>query len=110
VKSENSSWRAGTSVAANYRAACRARSKVEFLSKLGIVEEEADESVFWLELIIDAELLDRKQVEPLLNEANELTAIMVASRKSTRQSINKSKFEKQQSKIENRKSKIHKND
>ena len=71
--------RCGTSVAANYRSACRARSKVEFLSKLGIVEEEADESVFWLELIIDAELLDRKQVEPLLNEANELTAIMVSS-------------------------------
>jgi len=94
--------RSGTSVAANYRSACRARSKVEFLSKLGIVEEEADESAFWLELIIETKLLERHQVESLLNEANELVAIMVSSRKSTRKSIN-------QSKIENRKSKIQKN-
>ena len=101
--------RAGTSVAANYRAACRARSKVEFLSKLGIVEEEADESAFWLELIIETKLLEKHQVESLEKEANELVAIMVSSRKSTRRSINQSKIEKQQSKIENRKSKIQKN-
>ena len=63
--------RLGTSVAANYRAACRARSKVEFVSKLGIVEEEADESALWLELIIEGELVNRTLVEPLWNEANE---------------------------------------
>jgi len=106
--------RAGTSVGANYRAACRARSKVEFLSKLGIVEEEADESAFWLEIIIDTGLLEKNQVEPLLNEANEITAIMVSSRKSTRKSLNQSKrgirnskisrkFETRKSKLENQK-------
>src|SRR4026209_1296847 len=63
--------RAGTSVAANYRAACKGRSRVEFIAKLGIVEEEADESAFWLELIIEGSLLRAKLVEPLLNEANE---------------------------------------
>ena len=79
--------RLGTSVAANYRAACRARSKVEFVSKLGIVEEEADESALWLELIIEGELMNRTLVEPLWNEANELVAIMTSSRKSASRSI-----------------------
>ncbi len=74
--------RSGTSVGANYRAACRGRSKAEFISKLGIVEEEADESVYWLELVIEAGLMSRKRIEPLLQEANEIVAIMVASRKS----------------------------
>jgi len=72
--------RSGTSVGANYRAACRGRSKAEFISKLGTVEEEADESAYWMELIIDAGLLPKARVEPLLWEASELTAIMVASR------------------------------
>ncbi len=58
----------GTSVAANYRAACRARSKLEFIAKLGLVEEEADESAFWLELIIETGLLRVSQVKPLLTE------------------------------------------
>jgi four helix bundle protein len=71
--------KAGTSVGANYRAACRGRSKAEFNSKLHIVLEEADESAFWLEIIIDAELLSKKMVQPLLNEANELTAIFSRS-------------------------------
>jgi four helix bundle protein len=62
--------RAGSSVGANYRAACRGRSKAEFISKLGIVIEEADESVYWLELIIEAQLLNKNQVQPLLDEAN----------------------------------------
>ncbi|MCB0293056.1 MAG: four helix bundle protein, partial [Calditrichaeota bacterium] len=53
-------FRSGTSVAANYRAACRARSKAEFLAKLGVVEEEADETLFWLELISDLQLLNKK--------------------------------------------------
>ncbi len=71
--------RAGTSVGANYRAACRGRSKAEFASKLGTVAEEADECCFWLELIVDGELLPRSKVEILQQEANELTAIFVAS-------------------------------
>jgi len=79
--------RSGTSVPANYRAACRRRSKAEFISKLGIVEEEADESLFWLELIIEGELLKKSLVEPLWREANELVAIMTSSRKSASSSI-----------------------
>jgi len=74
--------RSGTSVGANYRAACRGRSKAEFIAKLGIVEEEADESAFWMELIIEGELMSKKRVEPLLSEANEIVAIITASRKS----------------------------
>ncbi|MDB5389949.1 MAG: four helix bundle protein [Planctomycetaceae bacterium] len=74
--------RSATSVGANYRAACRGRSKAEFVAKLGIVIEECDESGFWMELIVEGELLKANLVEPLLNESNELTAIMVASRKS----------------------------
>ena len=76
--------RSGTSVAANYRAACRGRSRAEFISKLGTVEEEADESCFWLELIIEGELMSEKKVSPLLKEANELTAIFVSSKISAK--------------------------
>jgi len=79
--------RSGTSVPANYRAACRGRSKAEFISKLGVVEEEADESAFWLELIIEGGLLKKSLVEPLWREANELVAIMTSSRKSASRSI-----------------------
>src|SRR5438105_12399812 len=71
--------RSGTSVAANYRAACRGRSHAEFISKIGFVEEEADETALWLELIIDDKLLPEEQVGALLKEANELVAIMAAS-------------------------------
>jgi len=67
--------RSGTSVAANYRAACRARSTAEFISKLGNVLEESDESALCMELIIEDEMLPAKRVESLLTEANELTAI-----------------------------------
>jgi len=74
--------RARTSVGANYRSACRGRSRAEFAAKLGIVEEEADESAFWMEIIIEAGLMERRLVQPLLDEAEELVAIMVASRKS----------------------------
>src|SRR6266481_691600 len=74
--------RSGTSVAANYRAACRARSKADFASKLGIVEEEADESAFWLELLVESGLVPPRRLEKLLGEANQLTAIIVASRKT----------------------------
>lgn len=74
--------RCGTSVGANYRAVCRARSNAEFIAKLGVVVEEADESAFWLELIIEAELLEANLVKPLLIETNEIISIMIASRKS----------------------------
>ncbi len=77
--------KSGTSVGANYRSACRARSKAEFTAKLGIVEEEADESAFWMEIIIESSMLKGdKSIQPLLNEANELVAIMVESRKTVR--------------------------
>jgi len=72
--------RSGTAVGANYRAACRGRSKAEFISKLGTVEEEADECAYWMELIVDAGLLNAKRVTALFQEANELPAIMAASR------------------------------
>ena len=72
--------RAGTSVGANYRAACRGRSIAEFVAKIGIVEEEADESAFWLELIIEGAFLKERRVKPLLDEANEITRIMASSR------------------------------
>ena len=78
--------RSGTSVAANYRAACRARSKPEFIAKLGTVEEEADESAFWLELIIDAGLMSDSKIRPLLNEASEIVAIMASSKKTAAKS------------------------
>ncbi len=89
--------RAGTSVGANYRASCRGRSKAEFAAKLGTVAEEADESCYWMELIIEGGLLDEALVQPLLAEANELTALFTAAAKTSRLS-------NQQSKIANRKS------
>ena len=77
--------RSGTAVGANYRATCRARSKAEFIAKIGVVEEEADESGFWMELIVEGCLLPARKVSALLQEANELTAIMAASRISASQ-------------------------
>ena len=85
--------RAGTSVGANYRAACRGRSKAEFAAKMGTVAEEADESCFWLELIIDGSLLEERIVKPLLDEANELTAIFTSAGKTARLSNQQSKIE-----------------
>jgi four helix bundle protein len=76
--------RSGTSVGANYRAVCRSRSKAEFIARIGVVEEEADESAFWLELILEGDLGPKDQATPLLKEANELVAIMAASRKSAK--------------------------
>ncbi|HVT87800.1 MAG TPA: four helix bundle protein [Tepidisphaeraceae bacterium] len=76
--------RSGTSVGANYRAACRGRSKAEFLSKLGIVEEEADESAFWMELIVESGMKKLRVVEPLRDEADQLTRIVIASIKTVR--------------------------
>lgn len=76
--------RSGTSVGANYRAACRARSPKEFVAKLGIVEEEADESIFWLELLEESGLVERAKVDPLRREANELLAITISSIRTAR--------------------------
>lgn len=78
----NQLGRAGTAVGANYRAACRSRSAAEMISKLAVVEEEADESAFWLELIAGHGIVASEKLAPLLREAGELTAIMVASRKT----------------------------
>jgi four helix bundle protein len=72
--------RAGTSVGANDRAACRGRSKAEFIAKIGLVEEEADESAYWMELIMEAGLLAVSRVSPLHAEAEELRKIMAKSR------------------------------
>jgi four helix bundle protein len=71
--------RSGTSVGANYRAACRSRSRAEFVAKLGIVLEEADETVFWLELLLDAGIVQQSKLSALVKEADELTSIFVTS-------------------------------
>ena len=81
--------RAGTSVGANYRAACRAKPSADFISKMGIVEEEADESIYWMELLIEAGIVKSTDLESLMREANELLAIAVSSIKTARR--NKSK-------------------
>lgn len=78
--------RSGTSVAANYRAACRARSRAEFASKMGIVAEEADESVFWLEMLNETGVVKTQRVDPLLKESRELTAIFTAALYTTKAS------------------------
>ena len=82
--------RSGTSVGANCRAACRGRSKAEFIAKIGIVVEEADESAFWLELIMESDLLEAKRVSPLHREAEELTAIFTASARTAKSTSPKS--------------------
>ncbi|MGJ8643639.1 MAG: four helix bundle protein [Luteolibacter sp.] len=77
--------RSGTSVSANYRAACLAKSPADFASKVGTAVEESDESALWMELIIEDNILPAKQVESLRQEANQLTAIFCASIKTVRQ-------------------------
>jgi len=84
----NQLGRSGSSVGANYRASLRARSDNEFLSKMNIVLEEADESLFWLEVLQDLNVVDNKELKELLNEANELTAIFVTTLKNTKNRIN----------------------
>ena len=73
-----------TSAASNDRAACRSRSRAEFIAKIGVVEEEADESGFWMEMIMEGELLPRSMMMPLWREAHELTSIMAASRRTAK--------------------------
>lgn len=92
---KNQLLRCCTSVASNYRAVCRSRSMLDFISKLSVVEEEADESAFWLEIIIECNMIKRELVEPLLKESNEIVAIMVSAKKTSRN--NKFKIESQKS-------------
>ena len=80
--------RSGTSVGANYRAACRAKSRADFISKMGTVEEEADETLYWLELLFEAKLVVPNQIQHLHREANEILAIVVASIKTARRNKN----------------------
>jgi four helix bundle protein len=75
----NQLFRSGTSVGANYRAACRGRSRADFISKIGIVLEETDEALYWMELIAETEIMKRELLESLMEEAQQLTAIWVAS-------------------------------
>jgi four helix bundle protein len=81
--------RCGTSVGANYRASCRARSQADFIAKMGIVEEEADESIYWMELLVESGLVRQELLDNLIYEADELVAIVVSSIKTAKQ--NKSK-------------------
>jgi len=76
--------RSGTSIGANYRAACRGKSKADVISKLAIVEEEADETVYWLELLIESKIVEPSRVNLLLKETNEIVAMVVASIKTLR--------------------------
>lgn len=76
--------RSATSMAANYRAVGRARSKAEFIAKLGVVIEEADETVFWLEMLSESGIMQASKLEALLHEANELVAIFSASRRTAK--------------------------
>ena len=81
----NQLFKSGTSIAANYRAACRGRSKAEFVAKLGIVLEEGDETLFWLEIIGEMKIHDESSVEYLMQECDEIVAIMVSSVKTAKQ-------------------------
>lgn len=76
--------RCGTAVAANYRAVCRARSKAEFIARIGIVAEEADEAVLWLELLTESGIISQEKTKELLKEAKELAAIFTASQQTAK--------------------------
>jgi four helix bundle protein len=76
--------RCGTSVGANYRAACRAKSQADFIAKMKIVEEECDESVYWIELLVESDQVKENLISDLLKEANEILAMVVASLKTAR--------------------------
>jgi four helix bundle protein len=80
--------RSGTSVGANYRSACRGRTKPEFIAKAGIAIEEADESLYWMEMLIDAQLIPETLLKDLMNEANEIISILTASVKTARNHLN----------------------
>ena len=78
--------RSGTSVGANYRAVCRAKSNADFINKLRVVEEECDESLFWMELLVDNNLIKASRLAGLMKEADEILAIVVSSAKTARTS------------------------
>lgn len=80
----NQLLRSGTSVAANYRAVCRARSRPDFISKISVVVEETDETIFWLEVLVETGIVPKHRLESLLQEANELLAIFGASQRTAR--------------------------
>ncbi len=79
--------RSGTSVAANYRAVCRARSRAEFVSKMAVVVQEADETLFWLELLVEVEILSAKRMKALITEATELLAVFGASLRTAKREL-----------------------
>ncbi len=85
----NQLLRSALSVGANYRAACRGRSKADFISKVGITIEEADESQHWLEMLAEAGIVSPDKLKPLMQEANELVAILTASAKTARENLNR---------------------
>ena len=95
--------RSATSVGANYRAACRGKSAADVISKLGIVEEEADESIYWMELLVESGLVAEAKLTSLMNDMNEVVAMTVASIKTLR-----AKLQQQQQSIQNPHSKINK--
>jgi len=76
--------RCGTSVGANYRAACRARSQADFIAKMGIVEEECDETIYWMELLIEADIVEAQRLSDLMSEAHEILSMVVVSIKTAR--------------------------
>ena len=79
--------RSGTSVGANYRAVCRARSRAEFVSRMAVVVEEADETVFWLELLVDTGIIPRERLGGLIQEAGELLALCAASHRTAKRGL-----------------------
>ena len=87
----NQILRSGTSVGANYRSCQRGKSRADFIAKLAIAEEEADESVYWLELLAEASILPSERLLPLLTEAREITAILTSSRIRAKQNLEKEK-------------------
>lgn len=105
--------RSGSSVGANYRSACRAKSTPDFIFKMSIVEEEADETIYWMELLVEAGLIELGSIQDLLGEANQILAMTVASIKTAKRKIHNSKIEiltqkgfSDDSAIRNQKSKI----
>jgi len=80
--------RSGTSVGANYRASCRAKSSADFISKLAIVEEEADESIYWMELLIEANIVKENLLKSLIDETNQILSIIVSSIKTLKEKRN----------------------
>jgi four helix bundle protein len=88
--------RSSTSVGANYRASCRAKSTPDFINKLKIVEEEADETIYWLEILEESKLIESSRVEPIKKETDEILSIIVASLKTLRDKENR-KFQNPQS-------------